>query len=303
MNEIKNKMLGGIMGHIVGDALGVPVEFFPRAALRDNPVLSMRAYGTYNQPAGTWSDDTSMVLATMDSIIAHRHIWLGEIMRNFTAWVQRGAYTPYGTAFDVGGTTREAITLYKRTGTKTGLTGENSNGNGSLMRIMPVAFYDGTDREIDGVSSLTHAHERSMTACRIFARILRSILFGVNLQEAINVAVLAEGTNNPEMSHFCRVIDIASAAEGEIKSSGYVVDTLEAALWCAFNTDNYKDCVLKAVNLGGDTDTIGAIAGSIAGVMYGFDAIPAEWVKQLANLSYIESMAKRFVDVAVKEWN
>lgn len=303
MNEIKNKMLGGIMGHIVGDALGVPVEFSPRAALKDSPVVSMRAYGTYNQPAGTWSDDTSMVLATMDSILENRAIVPDRIMHNFAAWVRRGAYTPYGVAFDVGNTTRAAIALYECTGTKTGLVGENANGNGSLMRVLPIALYKGGDLEVNIISSLTHAHERSMTACRIFARIIRSILFSMDLQEAIKTAIYAEQVDNVELEHFSRLIDIASVPEGEIKSSGYVVDTLEAALWCALNTDNYKDCVLKAVNLGGDTDTIGAIAGSIAGVMYGVDAIPAEWVVQLANQSYIVRIAKRFVNMAVEEWS
>lgn len=157
-----------------------------------------------------------------------------------------------------------------------------SNGNGSLMRILPLAFIPNiSDDEIKEVSAITHAHDISKEACVIYVRIAQGLIKGIKLSEIIPKLVDNE-------SIYKRLIIMDSILEDEIKSTGYVVDTLEASIWCILHTDNYKDCVLKAVNLGGDTDTIAAIAGGLAGIIYGYSNIPVEWVNNLQAKNIID---------------
>lgn len=263
MNE---KLRSAVYGLAVGDALGVPYEFKERDSFKCE---GMTGYGTWNQPAGTWSDDTSLVLATCDSIKTLKRINPYDIMGNFALWLYRGEYTPHGKVFDVGNTTKAAINRFYVRGfdpLECGLTDEMSNGNGSLMRILPLAFVPGlTIKDIEDVSKLTHAHKTSVNQCINYVYICQELIKNEDFP------IIFEGLERKY-----------------VKSTGYVVDTFEAALWCFANTSNYKDCVLTAVNLGGDTDTIAAIAGGLAGIKYGFEAIPAEWIEQLANKELIE---------------
>jgi len=316
--KLEDKILGGILGLAVADAIGVPVEFNSRESLRRNPVTDMRGYGTYNQPPGTWSDDTSLTLCLLDSL-TNKKIDYADMMQRFLSWMDKGEYTAHGDVFDVGIATRRALQRF-RNGTAPlgcGGTSEYDNGNGSLMRILPLVFYLRIFYKMDKksigiihkVSSLTHAHKRSFIACGIFCWIT-SFIFDASydnemtLKQAIDEG-LAFADNYgydenkeyaKELKHYKRLFrdDFASLPETEIKSSGYVVDTLEAALWCLLNTDNYKDCVLKAVNLGEDTDTVAAVAGGLAGMFYGIDGIPKEWLYQLARLDYIEGLCEKF---------
>lgn len=269
MNE---KLKSAIYGFAVADALGVPYEFKQRGSFK---CTDMVGYGTWHQPKGTWSDDTSMTLATLKSIKDNKKVVPEDILERFKQWYRKGDYTAHNEVFDIGGTTCYAIT--------TGEPGRDivSNGNGSLMRILPLAFIDCTEEEIRAVSSLTHAHELSTTACVIYVTIARKLLEGYDIK-AILLNLKSYGVP------FNRLHFIYEYAEDEIKPSGYVVDTLEAALWCLTTTYSYKDCVLKAVNLGGDTDTIAAVAGGLAGIKYGYDAIPKEWIDALANKKLIE---------------
>lgn len=290
---MKNKIMGGIVGHVVGDALGVPVEFTSRAHCKANPVTGMRGYGTYNQPAGTWSDDSSMLFATMESLVLNKCFIRSDMMNRFYRWAMHGAYTPHGVAFDIGGTTRTAIARWAVGREECGLSDEKSNGNGSLMRILPFAIGLANGEIIWCASAMTHAHMRSIAACFLYSSIVQCVMADMPLADAIKLA-MAKYAGAPEIEHYARLNNLQDLTEDEIRSSGYVVDTLEAALWCALTTDNYKDCVLKAVNLGEDTDTIGAIAGGLAGVMYGFDAIPAEWVNALQRKEYVLDMANKF---------
>ncbi len=196
-----NNILSGIMGLCVADALGVPVEFEDRETLRKNPVLDMRSYGTHYQPAGTWSDDTSMTLCLVDSL--SKGLDYDGIMTNFSKWINDGAYTPHGEVFDVGNATRKALMRFN-TGTKTldcGGLGDNDNGNGSLMRILPIAFYlqsifgtDITEHDeamtiIHNVSALTHAHKRSLIACGIYCSVACRLMEGRNLSNAIEMGI------------------------------------------------------------------------------------------------------------------
>lgn len=233
----------------------------------------MIGYGSHNQPKGTWSDDTSMTLATCDSIRERGCIDAADMLGKFRAWANDGEYAIDYIVFDIGGTTSTA--LYSGIGQSS----ERSNGNGSLMRILPLAFTDADDGEIETVSAITHAHEISKAACVCYVHIARALLRGEKLQDIL------ESIESP----FERIRTISTLDESEIKSSGYVVSTLEAALWAVSTTDNYRDAILKAVNLGNDTDTVGAVAGGLAGIIYGFEGIPSEWVESLKGKDIIEN--------------
>ena len=299
---------GGIFGLAVADALGVPVEFTGRAALREDPVTGMRGQGTHHQPKGTWSDDTSMTLCLADSL-SSGGVDYDDIMDKFCRWWIGGEYTPHGYAFDIGGATGRALSRF-REGTPPLLCGgrtERDNGNGALMRILPAAYIAHSmpmDKCMDIVHSitvLTHAHPRAQIASGIFVRICIALLGGQSPEDAVSRAMdecrvhYQAGAHADELRHYERLFGgIAGLPEDEIRSSGYVVDTLEAAVWCLLNTDSYRECVLRAVNLGEDTDTVGAVAGSMAGICYGYAGIPSEWVKSLARANIIEEVCAAF---------
>lgn len=280
-----SKIYDGIMGLVVGDALGVPYEFKKRDTFK---ATDMIGYGTYNQPPGTWSDDSSMTLATMDALINHNgKINLHSIMRNFLMWYRDGKFTPYGKCFDIGNTTRFAIHRYEigYDVSECGCWALGDNGNGSLMRILPLAFIPHSYNEINEVSALTHAHAISKQGCRLYLCVAEQILKGNGFRH-----ILTDTIFNGE---YARIRDIYKLTRDDIKSTGYVVDTLEAALWCLYHTNNYQDCVLTAVNLGGDTDTIAAVAGGLAGCLYGCsgeNGIPEDWIKQIHRRDWIEEL-------------
>ena len=309
---MKEKIFNGIIGLCVGDALGVPVEFESRESLMNNPVTDMRGYGTYNMPPGTWSDDTSMTLCLVDSL--SNGLDYADIMQKFISWIDNAEYTPHGEVFDVGIATRKALSRFAD-GVEPLLCGgisEKDNGNGSLMRILPLLFYlksqyvdSFTDSDvafdiIHNVSSLTHAHKRSQIACGIFLSVADE-LSRVNggVEHGIWKArkhYESKGDFAEELKHFQRVFsdDFKSLPEREIRSSGYVVDALEAALWCLLNTDSYESCILKAVNLGEDTDTVAAVAGGLAGMLYGLESIPEKWLNQIFRIDYIKELCEAF---------
>lgn len=308
LDKIKSVMIG----HAIGDALGVPVEFNTRDSLKERPVTKMTGFGTYNVPAGTWSDDTSMSLCALESL-KDGDTKYDDIMENFCKWYYNDQFTATGVMFDVGNTCADAVENYFKlrcTPLKCGSKSVNSNGNGSLMRIHPFVLYAycnsiaGNDLTaiIRDASSLTHAHNISIDGCIIYAHILIEIL--KNPSKASIYNGICQATYN--ISHeskecYARLLDngFATTIESKIKSSGYIVDSLEAAVWCLLTTDNYVDCVLKAVNLGGDTDTIGAIAGGLAGALYGVGSIPTEWLESLKNISYIDDLCES----AHKKWS
>ena len=314
MEEILKKLYDGMIGLAIGDALGVPVEFKTRQEIAENPVREMREYGTHHQARGVWSDDTSLTLALVESIVKCSGIDYKDIMERFSAWLLYGDYTAAGEVFDVGNATGRAIMNYGH-GTaplQCGMVSEYENGNGSLMRILPMAFYlylhdqlpvKDQIRLIHDVSSLTHRHMRSLVGCGIYVLTAKELIRGKGtLKDSVERGVIAafscyDAAGNPETAAYERLRKIngfSALRDHEIKSSGYVVHTLEAAIWCLLNTDSYKDCVLKAVNLGDDTDTVGAVAGGLAGIYYGSENIPAEWLNAVAKRQYIESLCEDF---------
>jgi len=306
----KDRVLAGLWGAVVGDALGVPVEFRSREEIRQQLVTDMRGNGTHRQPAGTWSDDSSLLLCTTDSLLRF-DFDTEDIGHRFVQWYQQQLWTPHGKVFDVGVTTARALGRIA-TGVRAEVAGsdsESSNGNGSLMRILPVALRFASqpvkvmlDR-IHRASAITHRHLRSQMACGLYALVTRELLSGVNPDRAFRQAVAGfRSFYEPdpywavELDHFQLALaaDVGTRPESEIDSSGYVVHTLTASLWCLLTTDNYRDCVLKAVNLGDDTDTTGCVAGGLAGVAYGVGSVPQNWIHQLARQPELEDLFERF---------
>lgn len=320
----KKKLSDGIKGLILADALGVPVEFQTREQLKKNPVINMREYGTYLQPKGTWSDDTSLTLCLLYSL--QKGYNLKDIAKNFVAWKYESAFTPHGEVFDIGTTTSNAIdelaTIlqaknYKELELLKYQTDENTNGNGSLMRILPL-YYEvkkgGIEQEFEkirDVSALTHGHIRSAISCLLYLILVDEIIKEndkqtayKNTQNRMKVFFKKREISEYEQEKFNRLVknDISFLAENQIKSSGYVIDSLEASIWCFLTTNSYKTAVLKAVNLGEDTDTVGAITGGLAGVFYGEESLPKDWWSVVVDNKGVERMLKKFDGSFVSWW-
>ncbi len=311
------KILDAFLGLAVGDALGVPVEFLGRETIRKLPVTDMWAFGTHNQEAGTWSDDSSLAFCLAESLT--KGYDLEDIANNFVLWYDDSFWTARGRVFDVGIGTSEAIRRL-RDGSPATVAGGNSerdNGNGSLMRILPIIFYlkyqNKTIEErfkiISDVSSITHGHIRAILACFIYCEFALELLeenankeiayknMQVKVNNFLNTNAIA---SQNEIDKFHRILNthnnehsILDAFEGKILSSGYVLDTLEASIWCFMTTNNYADATLKAVNLGSDTDTTGCVTGGLAGLFYGKSAILTHWVDVLAKKDEIINLSER----------
>ena len=298
MNVTRKDVENGIYGLIAGDALGVPYEFKSREAIKKSPCVDMVGVPIHGAAVGVWSD-----LATMNGLTRFPREGYRPIMDNFIAWLDRGEYSVDG-AFDVGHCCFDAISAY-RAGVppeQCGGKGEYSNGNGSLMRILPACLYEialngGEEKKIvDGVCSLTHAHPVSLAACRIYTDVVKGILSKKDKKELLPVSqIYGRG-------EYDRLTDktFYTVPESEIKSGGYVVESLEAALWCFDTTQSYRECVLKAVNLGDDADTTAAIAGGLAGLYYGKESIPAHWLEMLGGKSVIERTVDEFCACLMK---
>lgn len=269
-----NRLRSAVYGIAIGDALGLPVQFLPRDSYPE--VTEMIKGSELPWPAGTWSDDTSLTLATVDSLLTCEGVDIPDMRARFEEWLENGTYTPDGQVFDQGFTTVHALTQGH------GCTNEQSNGNGSLMRILPLAFVKNlSDEQIAQVSGITHAHPLSVEACTVYVHAAQLILDGFSLTEALETASLSSEI-------FSYLADISSRKRNEIRSTGYVKDSLEASFWCLLTTDNFRDALIRAVNLGDDTDTIGAITGGMAGLAYGMESVPDSWMNALRKKEIIE---------------
>lgn len=309
MNDL---IYSSIMGFIIGDAMGVPLEFKKRSDLLRKVTTTMIGYGTHDMPAGTWSDDTSMTLATIQSIIDLKKIDEEDIMMNFRKWVEKNDFTPHGLLFDIGRTCLHGIKNFSRGNCKAkdaGGKGYMSNGNGSLMRILPIALYIHKNNIknpnmlmlVSHISSMTHAHEISILGCYLYVQYIVNLLNTKDKFKALrHIQKLSLDTFSGEhVEVYKRILkgNLKELSLNEISSSGYVVDTLEAVLWVVLNTTNFKQAIIGAINLGEDSDTIGAITGSIAGILYGKNELPIEWLEKLARKKYLEKMIEDFIYV------
>lgn len=308
-DEDENRLYGGILGLFVGDALGVPYEGYSRWALRTKDLTFYKGFGTHDVPAGTWSDDSQLVLATMDAF--NRGYSVERLADNFVDWYRNGKFTPAGKGvFDIGNRTLKSImnlemeisrgrndTLNQRLVTCNKYS-DSDNGNGALMRILPYAFISGDlYNKVEESASLTHGHLISKVACIIYVTLAKLLSDGNDKYKALELThrLLSEqgyleGTGNV----FDRLWKIDSLKENDIKSTGYVVDTLEAAVWCLMTESNFSDTVQRAVRLGNDTDTVGAVAGGLAGIYYGYKEIPERYIVGLVDIENILPIIKEF---------
>jgi ADP-ribosylglycohydrolase len=299
-----------LFGVAVGDALGVPVEFKSRRGMKLTPVIDMTGGSetTYQLSAGTFSDDSSLTFCLAEALT--QDFDLSVIAQNFVKWYKQNYWTARGSVFDIGITTRKAIDRLAAgiRPDQSGCFESTANGNGSLMKIAPLVFYL-MDKPINErfeitrqVSSITHGHIRTVIACFYYLEFARQLFVDRkkmdvyrNLQTDVPEFLKSISINPEEIAVFDRLLkgNIYELTEWDIYSSGYVVHTLEASIWCLLTTGSYKEAVLKAVNLGEDTDTTAAVTGGLAGLLYGTANIPQHWIKQIARQDDIDDLAER----------
>ncbi|MGU3329458.1 ADP-ribosylglycohydrolase family protein [Methylobacterium mesophilicum] len=279
---IRDRAIGAFIGLAVGDAIGTTLEFEARDA--KPPVYDMWGGGPFDLIAGEWTDDTSMALCLADSLIACDGLDERDLMERFCRWHDSGENSSTGACFDIGITTRQALEQFRQTDDPiAGPTDDRTGGNGSIMRLAPVAirYWNDPEHLRDAArrqSYVTHGATETVDACDALATVLASLIRGKPLTDVLSASY----------GPFCPGVQAImegsyrGKARSEIRSSGYVIHTLEASIWCLSETTTFRDAVLLAVNLGDDADTVGAVTGQLAGAAYGLAAIPQEWVSRLA---------------------
>lgn len=296
-------------GFVIGDALGVPASSIEREELINHPVTQMLKSATYNLPLGAWSDATSLTLATMDSIIAKEQIDYRDMADRFLQWINLAKYTSTESIFGVGTTTLKAIERYKNGlgPLESGMEGINYNGSGSLMRMIPIAYFAWVKKLTESdiidlvynVSSITHRHEISCMGCYIFVRYMMFILDGFDKYLSYEKIKQLDYSSfdKDNINAYDRLLktNIINYPLNEISSSGYIVDTLEAVIWCINNTENYTESVIGAINLGDNTNVIGALTGSIAATIYGYNQIDKKWISQIKKRDYLNWMCNAYM--------
>lgn len=284
---------GALLGLAVGDAIGTTVEFHPRDSF--TPLTDMVGGGPFGLLPGQWTDDTSMALCLGYSLL-EKGFDLHDQVQRYLRWHDTGYMSSNGRCFDIGATTRGGLERYRRTGnSEAGCVSPNSAGNGSIMRLAPVPIYymDTLDEAIamsEAQSRTTHQAAECLQACRLLAAVLVSALQGMGKNE---VLAAMQQEQQPLSNALCDIADghFKTKTRNQIRGSGYVVSCLEAALWCFWQTDNFKDCVLMAANLGEDADTTAAVVGQVAGAFYGECAIPESWLAKLTMRAEITRLA------------
>ncbi len=293
----RDRHRGALLGLACGDAVGTALEFSPRGSFE--PISDMIGGGPFGLLPGEWTDDTSMALCIGRSLIEMGDFDARDQMERFCRWHRGGYLSSNGRCFDIGNTVWAALDRYRRTGDPySGSTDPASAGNGSIIRLAPVAIFFSRDVEAAVHHSIessrtTHACQEVLDACRLFGWQLTRALDGAAKQDLIS-AESFPGRHDRDLSPSIHAIvegGYCTKSEHQIRGTGYVVESLEAALWCFQSTNTYRDAVLAAANLGDDADTTAAVCGQLAGAHYGASAIPPEWRERLAMRDEIEAMA------------
>lgn len=288
---VRDRAVGALLGLAVGDAVGTTAEFKARGTFPQ--IMDMVGGGPFRLNAGEWTDDTAMALALATSLIDKPELDKCDLMDRFVDWHEHGEHSCTGTCFDIGITVRQALVRYRQTGNPiAGSTDPMSAGNGSLMRLAPVAirYWQDHDKLCDVAarqSRVTHGAPEAVDACIAYAELLAEAIAGQSRHEVMRPRSKPyAGAIGPIMAGSWR-----GRARAEIRSSGYVAHSLEAALWCVGRTASFEQAILLAANLGGDADTVAAITGQLAGALYGAAGIPLHWLERLAWRDPIETAA------------
>jgi ADP-ribosyl-[dinitrogen reductase] hydrolase len=304
-----NKIKGLLFGIAIGDAMGVPVEFMSRTHLQAKPVTGFEATYFNNENRGIWSDDSSLSFCLVESMI--EDFSTENVAAKLKDWYLKNLWSAANSPLEIGLATRNAIDRLDKgvSPYESGEKGEYSNGNGALMRVAPLALWlleaSIQDRyeTTKSIAAITHAHIRTAVACFFLVEFLQNLTTKTdkyqafeNTQNTVRDYVNSTSCNNDEKALFLRLFydDIGQLDENEIYSSAYVIHTLEAAVWSFLTTSSYEEAILKAINLGHDTDTTGSVTGALAGIYYGFDQIPSHWALQIVKHKEIENLAIRF---------
>lgn len=297
-----NRARGALLGLAVGDAIGTTVEFKPRGSF--TPLTDMIGGGPFNLQPGQWTDDTSMALCLAASLVENGFDTHDQMQR-YLLWHDDGYMSSNGKCFDIGCATSEALERFRRTGNPVaGATQPDSAGNGSIMRLAPVPIYYLDTPELaiqmsEKQSETTHRAPECLAACRLLAEALIRALQGRAKDDVL--APLQQGALMSNALMLIAAGKYKTKLESQIKGSGYVVESLEAAFWCFWHTNNFKDCVLLAANLGDDADTTAAVAGQLAGAFYGESGIPALWLKKLTMTTEIGLLAEQLAIQKLKK--
>ncbi len=302
----RNRYRGALLGLAIGDSLGMPIEFKPPGSFP--PVTCLIGGGPFNLRPGQWTDDTSMALCLAESLISCPEFNPSDQMDRYVRWYKEGYLSSTGTCFDIGNTVRAALENYQQTGQPyAGSEKPRTAGNGSIMRLAPVPLRYAANSQLAinlaaESSRTTHAAAEAVDGCRYLAALIIGALLGQDK------ATLLTNHYSPLPEGWPRTLSakIADIAAGSYKSknppvirgTGYVVDSLEAALWAFYHSDNFAQGALLAVNLGEDADTTGAVYGQLAGAYYGANGIPSAWLTELYQREYIEELADKLCELA-----
>lgn len=295
---IKDRGIGALLGLATGDALGTTLEFKARDTYP--PLKNMIGGGVFKLNAGQWTDDTSQALALAESLLHNPNLDSMDLMHRFCDWRNNGAYSCTETCFDIGNATRAALDRFEATGNPiAGSTDPYDAGNGSLMRLAPVSICHWNDLNkctdvAKRQSELTHGATEAIHACILFSEYLHLAINGVTKEELIGSKVIYAVPSQ----YFVSIVNAEwrNKSRDHIKSGGYVLHSLEAALWCIWNTNTFSDAVLMASNLGYDADTTAAITGQLAGAIYGASSIPEKWLEKLYWADRIQQLAIQLME-------
>jgi len=305
MIDKENRAIGSLVGLAVGDALGTTLEFMPRDTY---PVLTdMIGGGAFDLKPGQWTDDTSLALCLGESLNFIQGFDPYDQLSRYYNWLHYGYKSSTGTCFDVGHSTHCAIADFKRHGTILHNPELNSAGNGSLMRLAPIPIFYCTEEKYSHEfadllkftrlsSATTHAGELAVESCVAYSIMINRAILGYDYMDVVRMtpeSANSFGITNRRVKQAVNPAYYMPKERDEIKSTGYVIDSIEAALWCFSKTTNFEDAVLLAANLGDDADTVAAITGQLAGAYYGLDGIPQKWIDTITDSDEIIELATK----------
>ena len=296
------------MGFVVGDTLGFPNSGKKREELLDNPITGIKPFDDQSIDEGSWSNNTSLMIATVDSINAKCAIDLEDMMLKYSIYKNHASYTPSGIVLDIDKTTLRTVDKYMEDKKELECGSNDSLTNKPLMRMLPLAYYaiDTHLKDIEvlelvkKVCSLTHLNEICQMACYVYVRLMMFLINGKDKLAAYNMTRAVDYTmfSSETIMRFDRVLndDITKYKLKEIITDDDIVNTLEASIWIFLNSNNYKESIIGSINLGEDTSSIGAITGSLSGTLYGEESIPEEWKDKLIKKDYIMDIFEEFCE-------